>query len=30
MNKNEIAKMPEKPLVIFKTEVDRKKKMILH
>lgn len=29
MNKNEIAKMPEKPLVIFKTEVDRKK-MILH
>lgn len=25
MNKNEIAKMPEKPLVIFKTEVDRKK-----
>ena len=25
MDKNEIAKMPEKPLVIFRTEVDRKK-----
>ncbi len=25
MDKNEIAKIPEKPLVIFKTEVDRKK-----
>lgn len=25
MGKNEIAKIPEKPLAIFKTEADRKK-----